>query len=77
MLTIISGVLLILLLLLIGITVSRFSKSIPTNITKTKKQLILSLGIYIGLILLDFLFGMSPIYQYILDDIITRAWRIR
>lgn len=72
--TIISGVLLILLLLLIGITVSRFSKSIPANITKTKKQLILSLGIYIGLILLDFLFGMSPIYQYILDDIMTRAW---
>lgn len=72
--TIISGVLLVLLLLLIGITVSRFSKSIPTNITKTRKQLILSLGVYIGLILLDFLFGMSPIYQYILDDIITRAW---
>ena len=72
--TIISGVLLILLLLLIGITVSRFSKSIPANITKTKKQLILSLGIYIGLILLDFLFGLSPIYQYIFHDIMTRAW---
>ena len=72
--TIISGVLLALLLLLIGITVSRFSKSIPTNITKTKKQLILSLCIYIGLILLDFLFGMSPIYQSILDNYMTRAW---
>lgn len=72
--TIISGILLALLILLIGITVSRFSKSIPTNITKTKKQLIHSLCIYIGLILLDFLFGMSPIYQYILDDIMTRAW---
>ena len=63
--------LLILLFLLIGITVSRFSKSIPANITKTKKQLIISLCVYIGLILLDFLFGMSPIYQYILDDIIN------
>ena len=72
--TIISGVLLVLLLLLIGITVSRFSKSIPTNITKTKKQLIHSLCIYIGLILLDFLFGMSPIYQSILDNYMTRAW---
>ena len=72
--TIISGVLLALLILLIGITVSRFSKSIPTNITKTKKQLILSLGVYIGLILLDFLFGMSPIYQSILDNYMTRAW---
>ena len=72
--TIISGILLALLILLIGITVSRFSKSIPTNITKTKKQLILSLGVYIGLILLDFLFGMSPIYQSILDNYMTRAW---
>lgn len=71
---IISGILLALLLLLIGITVSKFSKSIPTNIIKTKKQLIISLCIYISLILLDFLFGISPIYQAILDNYMTRAW---
>lgn len=71
---IISCILLALLLLLIGITVSRFSKSIPPNITKTKKQFIISLFIYISLILLDFLFGISPIYQSILDNYMTRAW---
>ena len=39
--------------------------------------LCLLIGIYIGLILLDFLFGMSPIYQYILDDIIILRLNLR
>lgn len=71
---IISGILLALLLLLIGVTVYKFSKITPTNINKVKKQFFISIIVYGGLVLLDYLFHMSPIYQYILEDIITRAW---
>lgn len=75
--TIISGVLLAVLLVLIGVTVSRFSKTPVTDFNKFKKQLIVSIIIYLGLVVLEYLFHLSSFYQSILDNIITRSWLLQ
>lgn len=74
---IISGVLLVLLLVLIGVTVSRFSKTPATDYNRLKKQLIVSAIVYLALVLLEYLFHFSFIYQSILDNITTRSWLLQ
>lgn len=71
---IISAIFLLSLIILVGVTVSRFSKTQVTDYNKFKKQLIISIFAYCGLILLEFLFNMSSLHQSILDNIITRSW---
>ena len=71
---IVSLIFLFSLIALIWLTVSRFSKTQVTDYKKFKKQLIISIYAYCGLILLEFLFSMSSLHQSILDNIITRSW---